>query len=68
MLVSGILTKTEKRKERKDWSEEVAQNAAQTSKEMENMRDWNLKARTIRPNRCLVGVSKEENRIEESQY
>lgn len=35
---------------------------------MENVRDWNEEARTIRPNRCLVGVSKEENRIEESRY
>lgn len=35
---------------------------------MQNVRDWNVEARTIRPNRCLVGVCKEENRIEESQY
>lgn len=32
-------TKTQKAKERKGWSEEVTQNAAQTSKEMENMKE-----------------------------
>ena len=63
-----VIVNTEKPKERKDWSEEVAQNTAQISKEMQNVRDCNVEARTIRPNRCLVGVSKEENRIEESQY
>lgn len=64
-LASGTLwyKDSKSKRNRKDWSEEIAQNAAQTSEEMENMKErLRGKERVIRSNTCLIGVPKEENR------
>lgn len=54
-------TKIQKEKG-KDWSKEINQKTAQASKEIENMKGWDVGDRIIKSNTCLIGVSNDENR------